>query len=146
MSLNGHALTEPIEGPAGNMTDQFLRYAYEVGSLLRASNTLSVVFDQDIDTNARFMVRIAPVLLALPVDLRPSGVPVPTQTPPPSHEKSLSAQACSGGWDWAPYSDLRSGEGHQMLSRGIWKSVYLTAVQSAALLHVTATTTFHGKA
>ena len=28
------------------------------------------------------------------------------------------AQACSGGGDWAPYSDLRSGEGHQMLSRG----------------------------
>ena len=45
-----------------------------------------------------------------------------------------------------PYSDLRSGEGHQMLSRGIWKSVYLTAVKTAALLHVTATTTFHGKA
>ena len=74
VSLNGHALTEPIEGPAGNITDQFLRYTYEVGSLLRASNTLSVVFDQDIDTNARFMVRIAPSLLALalPVYLRPS--------------------------------------------------------------------------
>ena len=72
VSLNGHALTEPIEGPTGNITDQFLRYAYEVGSLLRASNTLSVVFDQDIDTNARFMVRTAPSLVALPVSLRPS--------------------------------------------------------------------------
>ena len=33
--------------------------------------------------------------------------------------------ACSGGWDWAPYSNLRSGEGHQMFTRGIWKSVYV---------------------
>ena len=52
--------------------------------------------------------------------------------------------ACSGGWDWAPYSDLRSGEGHQMLTKGIWRSVYLVAVPagSAAILHAVPTTHF----
>lgn len=49
--------------------------------------------------------------------------------------------------DWAPYSDLRSGEGHQMFTRGIWKSVYLTAVPSGsvAIMHAMPTTKFHGE-
>ena len=109
VSLNGHALTTPIDAPEGNITDQFLRYAFPVAKLLRASNRLEVVFDMSIGTDARFM-------------------------------------ACSGGWDWAPYSDLRSGEGHQMLSRGIWKSVYLSTVpaRTVAILHATPTVRFHG--
>jgi hypothetical protein len=101
LSLNGHLL--------GNITDQFLRYTYPVSALLKASNTLEVVFDRSIDTHGRFM-------------------------------------ACSGGWDWAPYSDLRSGEGHQMFTRGIWKSVYLSEVPSGsvAIMHAVPTTRFHG--
>jgi hypothetical protein len=56
----------------------------------------------------------------------------------------LGAGAGSGGWDWAPYSDLRSMEGHQMLTKGIWRSVYLVFVPigSAAILHAVPTTRF----
>lgn len=43
--------------------------------------------------------------------------------------------ACSGGWDWAPYSDL-SMEGSPIFSKGLVKSVYLATVRSAAIMHV----------
>jgi len=44
--------------------------------------------------------------------------------------------ACTGGWDWAPYSHSYLDGAHTM-SKGIWKSVYLAAVppSSAAILH-----------
>lgn len=45
--------------------------------------------------------------------------------------------ACTGGWDWAPYSKDKL-EGSHVFSKGIWKSVYLTASDagSAAIAHV----------
>ena len=54
--------------------------------------------------------------------------------------------SCSGGWDWAPFGNLRSGEGYQMFTRGLWKSVYLLEVPagSVAITHATPTTRFHG--
>lgn len=46
--------------------------------------------------------------------------------------------ACTGGWDWAPYSDTYDQHHAHTFSRGIWKSVYLTTVPSggAAMTHV----------
>ena len=38
--------------------------------------------------------------------------------------------ACSGGWDWAPYSTTTQ-EGALTFSKGIWKSVYLVGLTSA---------------
>jgi beta-mannosidase len=32
---------------------------------------------------------------------------------------------CSGGWDWAPYSNLATSDNYAMYSIGIWKDVYL---------------------
>ena len=43
--------------------------------------------------------------------------------------------ACTGGWDWAPYSTTEQ-EGINTFSKGIWKSVYVVEVSSAALTHV----------
>jgi hypothetical protein len=45
---------------------------------------------------------------------------------------------CSQGWDWAPIS--RTGT----FSYGIWKSVYLVEVRSAAITHVVPQITFKG--
>eukprot|EP00045_Choanoeca_perplexa_P014475 m.170359 g.170359 ORF g.170359 m.170359 type:complete len:852 (-) comp16688_c0_seq1:1727-4282(-) len=42
--------------------------------------------------------------------------------------------ACTGGWNWAPYSDT-SQHGASTFSQGIWKSVYLVTVNSAAITH-----------
>ena len=45
--------------------------------------------------------------------------------------------ACSGGWDWAPYSH-KFNQGARTFSKGIWKSVYLTVTprNAAQILHV----------
>ena len=55
--------------------------------------------------------------------------------------------ACSGGWDWAPYSRMRDVEGNPMLTRGIWKSVYLAAMSTnaAAIESLTPTILFKGE-
>ena len=52
--------------------------------------------------------------------------------------------ACSGGWDWAPYSRMRDIEGNPMLTRGIWKSVYLaTSALRAAQIESFTPMVFH---
>ena len=46
--------------------------------------------------------------------------------------------ACTGGWDWAPYSNSEQNNA-QTFSYGIWKSVYLARVAGhtgAAIVHV----------
>ena len=43
--------------------------------------------------------------------------------------------ACTGGWDWAPYS-YTSQEGGFTFTKGIWKSVYLVAVANATITAV----------
>jgi hypothetical protein len=37
--------------------------------------------------------------------------------------------ACSGGWDWAPYSRTFLNGSHTF-SKGLWKEVYLTRLRS----------------
>ena len=103
-----------INGVAvGKTTNQFLRYTFSLaaaaasGVALASTNTLAVSFDaQDQTTEGRFM-------------------------------------ACSGGWDWAPYSSTYSqGWGAngpvatRTFSKGIWRSVYLTTVSTAAITHL----------
>ena len=39
--------------------------------------------------------------------------------------------ACSGGWDWAPYT-LTRREGANSFSYGLWKSVYVVSTKTAA--------------
>ena len=51
--------------------------------------------------------------------------------------------ACTGGWDWAPYSYTKQG-GANTFSKGIWKSVYITTVDSAAITAVAAHTFYKG--
>ncbi|GBG30059.1 Beta-mannosidase [Hondaea fermentalgiana] len=41
--------------------------------------------------------------------------------------------ACSGGWDWAPFTRRNKGEAHVM-SKGIWKSVYLVSSPHETML------------
>lgn len=49
--------------------------------------------------------------------------------------------ACSGGWDWAPYTTTREGRSKDVskaatFSKGIWKSVYVVYAPIAALDYV----------
>ena len=43
--------------------------------------------------------------------------------------------ACTGGWDWAPYSHSYQG-GARVFSKGIWKPVYVAFTAAAAITHV----------
>jgi len=56
--------------------------------------------------------------------------------------------ACTGGWDWAPYSDqtqpAQPGDAH-VFTKGIWKSVYIVSVSSAAITHVVPQTFYNGE-
>jgi len=90
----------------GIITDQFLRYIFPISeSILHHSltdtNTLSIIFDPDIDTHGRFM-------------------------------------ACSGGWDWAPYSMAAeaSCSSRRVLTFGIYKPIYLIEVYHVAIVNV----------
>eukprot|EP00041_Stephanoeca_diplocostata_P032285 m.1031147 g.1031147 ORF g.1031147 m.1031147 type:complete len:1000 (-) comp24121_c0_seq1:1760-4759(-) len=51
--------------------------------------------------------------------------------------------ACTGGWDWAPYSTTSSG-GAATFSKGIWKSVYLLKVSTAAITGVVPQVMYNG--
>lgn len=51
--------------------------------------------------------------------------------------------ACTGGWDWAPYSDTQQ-EGAATFSKGIVKSVYLARVEHVAVTHVVPHTFYLG--
>jgi hypothetical protein len=60
--------------------------------------------------------------------------------------------ACTGGWDWAPFSYTTTNSSGNTtgpantLSKGIWKSVYLTdvPVETVAITHVTPHTLYNG--
>ena len=39
--------------------------------------------------------------------------------------------ACTGGWDWGPYSNTFEGTDHSF-SKGIWQPVYLLSTPAAA--------------
>jgi len=51
--------------------------------------------------------------------------------------------ACTGGWDWAPYTQT-SQEGAATFTRGIWKSVYVTTVETGAISHLVVHTFYKG--
>lgn len=101
VSLNGEKL--------GQMTDQFLRYVFEMTGTKPRGNKLEVTF------------------------------------PGASMTCEGRWSACSGGWDWAPYTDTTQ-EGSRTFTKGIWKSVYVAAVEQgeAFLEHAVTHTFFRG--
>lgn len=40
--------------------------------------------------------------------------------------------ACSGAWDWAPYSSTANSLGAPTFSKGLWKTAYLVSVPALA--------------
>jgi hypothetical protein len=52
---------------------------------------------------------------------------------------------CTGGWDWAPYSNtFNANSGALTFSSGIWKSVYAVVVPTVAIAHMVPTTFYRG--
>jgi hypothetical protein len=112
--LNGNLLCENrnwlgkcADTVQGAVTDQFLRYRFDVTKLLLSGggrNELQLIF------------------------------------PPSNHTLNTEARwmACSGAWDWAPYTATYNDQKAHTMSKGIWKSVYLVGVPDgeAALQHL----------
>ena len=103
----------------GTVSDQFLRYQFPVGDVLRQAqahaegtglmeHVLQIQFQKSIKCGGRWM-------------------------------------ACSGGWDWAPYTTTQQ-EGAQTFTKGIVGSVYLAGISpgSAAVSHVVPTVSYLG--
>ena len=52
--------------------------------------------------------------------------------------------ACTGGWDWAPYTTTKSAYG-PTFSKGIWRSVYLAEISTVGIEHVVPQITYLGE-
>ena len=103
VTLNGAQL--------GVLQNQFLRYNFSVGALLKPTgNALRVAFAASTDA-LNFEGRF---------------------------------QACSGGWDWAPYSTTATAQADPTFSRGMLRDVYLVPVRLAVLAHVVPLITYTG--
>ena len=51
---------------------------------------------------------------------------------------------CTGGWDWAPYSNTQQPDGTPTFSSGLWKDVYVAHVPWLAITDVTPLTHYTG--
>jgi beta-mannosidase len=43
---------------------------------------------------------------------------------------------CTGGWDWASYTNTATSGGTRTFTKGLWKSVSLVGVEAAAITHL----------
>ena len=91
----------------GIATDQFVRYNFSLGSALASREDTS--FDIQVGSNT--------LVVSFDSEIDTEG----------------RFMACTGGWDWAPYSTT-SGPGYKTFSRGIWKSVYLVTIDGGGAL------------
>ena len=81
------------------------------------------------DQHLRYEFEVASVL-------RPTENNLTVHIPLPSEDARNDEgryAACSGGWDWALYSNTFTPGGLPWLSMGIWKSVYLVDVAALSL-------------
>jgi hypothetical protein len=107
---NGHHL--------GEVNDQFLRYKFVVDqNMLEAvDKTLPVLSFRHLAASTRLHE------LTILFD--------------PSIGTDGRFMACSGGWDWAPYSRSVDDRGSPVFSFGISKPLYLVAVKSVFISHI----------
>ena len=92
----------------------------------------------------RYTYPISALLLPPPA-LQTLSLDFPVATDPANAQARF--MACSGGWDWAPYTGLTVGNGNEqsrVFSKGIWKSVSLVAVAPAALTALKVLTFYTG--
>ena len=95
-----------------------------------------VLLDTAIDQHQRYQFNLGTLHRASPFLVGSGGVNNITLVFDPKIDTRGFFMDCSGGWDWAPFSDTTDMNGFSTFSRGIWKDVYLVAVDTFALLHL----------
>jgi beta-galactosidase/beta-glucuronidase len=108
----------------GSAEDQFLRYAFPLAGMGAGNHTLQVSFKGSIDCGGRWMSCtggwVSETHVCSSLDLMHSSTFLPPFVP---------------NQDWAPYTTTEQG-GAATFSKGIWKNVYTTTVNSAAIVHM----------
>lgn len=69
-----------------------------------------------------------------------------TVSSPSTNSTGGRFMACTGGWDWAPFSNTYEGKDHTF-SRGLWRTVYTVTLDhvSPAMTYFTAQTYYLGE-
>jgi hypothetical protein len=100
----------------GNVTDQFLRYQFVLNSsvLARGSHEPTSIHRRELNVPRHH--------LSISFD--------------PLIETDGRFMACSGGWDWAPYSRAGDARGSRVFSFGIFKPVYIVKEHLVSITHV----------
>eukprot|EP01116_Phalansterium_solitarium_P018951 TRINITY_DN5166_c2_g1_i1.p1 TRINITY_DN5166_c2_g1~~TRINITY_DN5166_c2_g1_i1.p1 ORF type:complete len:461 (-),score=159.37 TRINITY_DN5166_c2_g1_i1:31-1413(-) len=135
---------QPVLWEQGNWT---YSTTFDLDQDVAASGNQWLVFDgikmvSDITLNGRYLGYTADQFLRYTFStaglLKPTGnvltVTFPLVTDVRNNEGRF--MACTGGWDWAPYSNTKTANGMTTFSKGIWKSVYVVGFNYAALTHV----------
>lgn len=107
LALNGLVL--------GNVTDQFLRYEFSLNDALRQTTTKTMTTQRKLQG-----LRTCNLTITFHPDITTQG----------------RFQACSGGWDWAPYTRTGDERGSRTFTFGIWKPLYIIQQKHLSITHV----------
>ena len=110
----------------GNVTDQFLRYEFKLNhtTIFRNSDTYTRITKKSNSQSRNILVSV---------------------TFDPAIQTSGRFSACSGGWDWAPYSKAGDERGSRVLTFGIVQPIYLVeVVGSISITYVVPKITYLG--
>lgn len=102
VKMGAHVYLNGIQLDSGGVTDQFLRVSFPISQHLAP-----------VGKNNTLVVEVPP----------PGRGDIPTNG---------RFMASTGGWDWAPHSNLTDKAGALTFTRGIWKSVSLVRVTAGA--------------
>ena len=110
----------------GNVTNQFLRYEFKLNhtTIFRNSDTYTRITKKTDSPSRNIRVSV---------------------TFDPAIQTNGRFSACSGGWDWAPYSKAADERGSRVLTFGIIQPIYLVeVVGSISITYVVPKITYLG--
>ena len=98
----------------GNVTDQFLRFKFSLDSSVLSRESA-------MDTAGRHLA-LSSHELSVTFD--------------PTISTDGRFMACSGGWDWAPYSGAGDERGSRVFSFGVFKPIYIVKEHAVSVTHI----------
>jgi hypothetical protein len=107
----------------GEVTDQFLRYQFSITKALEKDR-------QSLSTARRYLHHNRKHKLRITFD--------------PAISTEGRFQACSGGWDWAPYTRTGDNRGSRTFSLGVWKHLYIIEQHKTSITYVVPKVTYLG--
>ena len=110
----------------GNVTNQFLRYEFPLQNALTASAMTEQGSNAAFQQEKRTLYQQSHTWFSAKL----------TITFDPTIDTYGRFQACSGGWDWAPYTRTGDQQGSRTFTFGIWKSLYIVEQRQLSITQV----------